>query len=319
MKILWPLLSLVLLFTGCTAPEKSVSFHEEPDSLPSFQVDVATSEPKLGEIVPVRIRVRGEKRLVLPPLQDLLNPAVEILDEKSTEEENEFWQRDIHLDIALYNVTNVTLFAKSQATTLSDPSQQIDLPFQSLSVTPTLDDDAEVPKLGNLELPDFRGPEALKRRRRNLWISSGVAVLVLIGLLLLTWWLKHRPKAPPPPPVWHRIALKDMARLRQQDIWLSPDVDASAVALSDILRAYIEGRFGIQAPDRTTEEFLQEVQESKPWPESESSGLKHFFTAVDRIKFAGDRPDREILDELMRTAEQFIHSTADTSTEGGAA
>jgi outer membrane lipopolysaccharide assembly protein LptE/RlpB len=311
MKRWLPLLPILLL-AACGKEEKNA--FPEPDSLPALQVQVDNPTPKIGEPTRVDLRLSGEKRMLLPPLSDLLDPAVELLDEESTVTETEDrWQRDIRLNVALYAVTNVTLFAQSETTTLSTPEHTFELPFIHLDVTPVLGEDADqaVPKLGNTDLPDFRGPEALARRRRNLFISLAVLALLLAFLAAWFWHLRNRPKPPPPPPVWHRIALREMDELQATDIWQQPDVDASAVALSDILRRYIEGRFEIHAPERTTEEFLLEVQDRAPWPEEEQTGLREFFEATDRIKFAGDRPGRERLDALMEAARRFVTATAD--------
>lgn len=312
------LLAACLLLAACGPdPRKALP---DPGATPSLQARVSTPSPRVGEVVAVDIRLDAENRLVLPPWENLLDPAVELLDERSEEEitEAESWRRDVQLDVALYAVTNVALFAEAEVDTLSEPARTLDLPFISLEVDPVLTDEGDAdPKLGNLDLPDFRGPEALARRRRNLIITLVVAALLLAFAAAAVWNWRNRSKPPPPPPVWHRIALREMEELRRRDIWLEPDVDASAVALANILRRYIEGRFHIHAPELTTEEFLAQVQDRSPWPEEEQTGLREFFEATDRIKFAGERPDRERLDLLMASAERFVDNTAER--EEGAA
>jgi hypothetical protein len=216
----------------------------------------------------------------------------------------------------LYAVTNVTLFAQSEVATLSEPSLSLELPFIEMQVPSELAGDITEtsPQLGNLDLPDFRGPEALARRRRNLLISLAVLLLITGFVAAVLWNLRNRPKPPPPPPVWHRIALREMEELQNTPAWTTPDIDAAAVGLSGILRRYIEGRFHIQAPEQTTEEFLLEVQKHAPWPAEEQTGLQAFFHATDRIKFAGDRPGIERLHALLEAASQFVQATADRRT-----
>lgn len=308
-----PALLLLILLAACGRPPRDPL--PAPDTLPALQAELSNPAPRIGEQVTVDIRLDAQTPLRLPPWETLLHPAVELLDERgenATDPDAQPWQRRVQLDIALYAPTNATLFAEAEVDTLSEPPRTLDLPFLSLDVTPVLTDDADpVPKLGNLDLPDFRGSEALARRRRNLLITLLVVALLLAFLVAALWNWRNRPKPPPPPPVWHRIALRDMQALRQSRIWLEPDIDAAAVALSDILRRYIEGRFHIHAPELTTEEFLLAVQDRSPWPAEEQTGLREFFQATDRIKFAGERPDRERLDLLMAAAQRFVDATAD--------
>ncbi|MCC5849547.1 MAG: hypothetical protein JJU29_15810, partial [Verrucomicrobia bacterium] len=113
-------------------------------------------------------------------------------------------------------------------------------------------------------------------------------------------------------PKWDHIALRKMRELRHSPLWESGDADGSAVALSAILREYIENRFKIHAPELTTEEFLQEAAERQPWSDEDQTELIGFFTAVDRIKFAAERPGREALDALMQAAERFVLVTGES-------
>lgn len=305
MTKLFPAL-FVLLLTAC-GPQKAPDF-PEPESLPIIQLrDGAPEEVKFGQPVELHLRISANERLALPPPEDWLEEPVELLDSQSTETKTETgWQRNISLTVAVYAVTNTPVFVSTPLLDSPEPT----LPFHTLQVTTRLEgEDASVPKFGSDELPDFRGSEALRRRNRNLWISAGVALFLIALLLFLAWRWRNRVIPPPPPIPAHRKAEKALEQLRGDPIWTTPNVDASAVALSLILRTYIEDRFGIQAPDLTTEEFLLSVEQEAPWPEEKQAGLKRFFTATDRIKFAGDRPEREVLDELMSSVEEFIAST----------
>ena len=298
---------LALLLTACNGPQEPPEF-SPPESLPDIQVadDLPESVP-FGEPIDVRLRFTAEERLALPAIEEWLTPPVELLNQSSTETlTEETWQRDVELSVAVYAVTNLTLFVDQPL--LENPD--LTLPFASLEVTTRLDsDEPPLPKFGSDELPDFRGSEALRRQKRNLWIGLGVALTLILVALIALWKFLHRVIPPPPPVPAHRTAFDSLNKLEQDSIWTTPNVDASAVALSLILRTYIEERFGIQAPDLTTEEFLLSVEEQAPWSDEKQDGLKRFFTATDRIKFAGDRPQKEVLDELMESVKEFVNST----------
>ncbi len=304
--------TLVLLILSACTEQKAPDF-PEPESLPSFQVKEAIPETvPFGQPIDLTIRVSAEERLTLPPTENWFQEPIELLEASSTDvQTGSGWKRDFDVRIAAYAVTNTVVFASS----LQVENQEIELPFVSLEVTSRLEgEETALPMFGSEDLPDFRGPEALRRQRRNLWISLGAALVLAALAAFALWKWRHRVIPPPPPVPAHVTAFQALEELEQTPAWTRPDVDAAAVSLSLILRTYIEDRFGIQAPDLTTEEFLIAVEEQSPWPEEHQAGLKRFFTATDRIKFAGERPEREVLDELMASVREFITSTRQEET-----
>jgi hypothetical protein len=303
-------LSLLILLAACRQPEPSD--FDPPESLPAVQVKVSNTEPRLGEIVDVQLRVSATERLALPPVADWLHPSIELLDSESRVLETEAgWRRDHHLKLTLFQITNITLFAESKVKSLNEEPIELELPFYSLSVQSVLEEEDAIPMFGREDLPDFRGSEAIRRYRRNLWISLGALLALLLLGAVIAWRIAHKPKPIPPPVPPHLIALREMEALLKRDIWNKPDVDACAVALSFILREYIENRFDIQAPDQTTEEFLEAVEKSPPWSESEQAGLSRFFTVTDQIKYAAARPERDVLEDLLSAARSFVETTAE--------
>ena len=60
--------------------------------------------------------------------------------------------------------------------------------------------------------------------------------------------------------------------------------------LSAIMRYYIEERFGLRAPERTTEEFLAEISNADVFNTGQRNYLKSFLKASDIVKFAKHEP-----------------------------
>ncbi len=103
-----------------------------------------------------------------------------------------------------------------------------------------------------------------------------------------------------------------VARLRALDSAGPPDdtaADAWFVALSAIVRRYLEQRYEIRAPELTTEEFLL-VATARPEMSGDHRGLlRSFLERCDRVKFAGYRPDADESLATLKAARGFIEDT----------
>ena len=85
--------------------------------------------------------------------------------------------------------------------------------------------------------------------------------------------------------------------------------------VSDVLRIYLEERFELHAPDRTTEEFLAELGGRSVLSESQKGTLAEFLSQCDLVKFARDEPTRTDLENLHQSAMRLV---VETSPNGGA-
>ncbi len=103
-----------------------------------------------------------------------------------------------------------------------------------------------------------------------------------------------------------------VARLRELEQAGPPDetaADGWFVALSAIVRNYLEQRYEIRAPELTTEEFLQ-VATARPELSSEHRALlTSFLERCDRVKFAGYRPDADESLATLKAARGFVEDT----------
>ncbi|MBN2143792.1 MAG: hypothetical protein JW774_04125 [Candidatus Aureabacteria bacterium] len=79
--------------------------------------------------------------------------------------------------------------------------------------------------------------------------------------------------------------------------------------LSDILRHYIEDRFDLMAPERTTEEFIKLMQTRPEFLSSHQQLLKQFLHECDWVKFAKGNPDPVQAQEGIQTVRTFIRET----------
>lgn len=163
----------------------------------------------------------------------------------------------------------------------------------------------------NLDIHGIRGPVHIPNS--YAWIGW---MLLIIALLVATWfiWKKvkrgetlAKPAVVIPP---HRRA-KD--RLRNVNELLS-DPYAYCSLISDVVRSYLEERFDLHAPDRTTEEFLEEMRSTAVLHPDHKALLEEFLSRCDLVKFARFEPTQHELKDLLDSALRFIDETAPLPT-----
>ena len=140
-------------------------------------------------------------------------------------------------------------------------------------------------------------------------------VLAVAAAAALAWWAwkKFRKKGDVVPT---RVSIpphrKAKDRLRAAgELYSDPYRFCSLV--SDVVREYLEERFSLHAPDRTTEEFLEEMRGSESLTQAQKELLQDFLTRCDLVKFARHEPTVEELKELLESALRLVDETAPTA------
>lgn len=87
--------------------------------------------------------------------------------------------------------------------------------------------------------------------------------------------------------------------------------------VSDVLRAYMEERFELRAPERTTEEFMEELRSSTKLRGDHKSLLEDFLSRCDLVKFARFEPTLPEMQALLDSAMRFVDETAPLGEAAG--
>jgi hypothetical protein len=143
-----------------------------------------------------------------------------------------------------------------------------------------------------------------------LWLWCLLTALGVAALAYFAWrrWQKHRAQPGVP-----EVLLPPHVRARQKlerALALIYEPGPFCVSVSDTLRVYVEEAFSMRAPERTTEEFLDELQSSALLSLSQKLALGDFLTRCDLVKFARDEPTVEQLKELHASALRLIDETS---------
>jgi hypothetical protein len=163
------------------------------------------------------------------------------------------------------------------------------------------------------DIRDIRGPKFILPPWLVPAVIAGV-VLLALGALGLWRWLRRRrrPRALLP----FEIALQ---RLEEMRALMQPeDAREFSIAVSDVVRRYIEERFGVTATHRTTEEFLHDLLESSHAPLARHRALlSEFLQQCDLVKFAGMSLTLQNMESLHHSARAFVLETAQPDQPSG--
>ncbi len=107
----------------------------------------------------------------------------------------------------------------------------------------------------------------------------------------------------------HEIAYERLRDLVKQDLVKAGKIKEFYERISDILRHYIEHRFNLRAPERTTEEFLAELPYSNVLCQSDQQRLGEFLRHCDLVKFAKYSPTAEQIQRTFDLVRDFIETT----------
>ena len=144
------------------------------------------------------------------------------------------------------------------------------------------------------------------------WFAVGVLLLAAAVGGLLVWLRRADQRART---TAFERAIERLERLQRRGLPGSADLDGWYVELSDIVRRYIEARFGLRAPELTTEEFLAEAGRSAELTPSHRSLLSAFLERCDRVKFARYSPGDTESHEALQLARQFLRETRDAASQ----
>ena len=139
------------------------------------------------------------------------------------------------------------------------------------------------------------------------WVPWVVALAVGLGFVvgLLVWVYRRTDSGAQTEPA-HVRATRKLAEVRQ----LAGEPETLCTLIADILRVYLEDKFDLHAPGRTTDEVMAELKKSSPLSLEECAMVEDFLSRCDEVKFAGRKLDNTELEMLQNTADKLIEITA---------
>ncbi|MGR3294151.1 MAG: BatD family protein [Candidatus Scalindua sp.] len=180
----------------------------------------------------------------------------------------------------------------------------------------------EVVTMLDADASDVRGikpPVSLDKRYFKLYIIIAIVFGVLLLAAIVLHYIYHRKERemesiPEPLPA-HQIAYNELESLRAMDLISKGQIKEYYYRLSNIVRHYIENRFDLMAPDRTTEEFLAEMAVTGKLSEVHKELIGNFLEHCDMVKFAAYGPDSREIENSLNSAKKLVDETREVLQE----
>ena len=199
----------------------------------------------------------------------------------------------------LYADKNIvdTLFAERE--------EQVVVETFQIDSTMTTVRDLKPQKTLDLRFEEFAG---------YLGIGLGVTLILAILIYLLVRYLHKRGKRvrdlfkPMPPVPAHVAAFMALEKLHNEKLWQNDKHKLYYSRLSDILRIYLGGRFGVGAMEMTTDEIVGALREVAI-DQRQKMNLVSVLRDADLVKFAKAMPEAEENESAYNKVFNFVEET----------
>jgi len=165
-----------------------------------------------------------------------------------------------------------------------------------------------------LQIADIEGVIDMPKEHSYwwMWLLLAAAVLGFAGFFYVR--RKRRVESIRILKPAHEIAYERLRDLVNEDLVGAGRLKEFYERISNILRHYIEHRFDLRAPERTTEEFLIEIQRADVLLASHKESLARFLRHCDLVKFANVKPTTEQIQQTFDLVKDFIEKTKSDQT-----
>ena len=158
----------------------------------------------------------------------------------------------------------------------------------------------------------IRGPLGLPLS--VIYVLPWILLMALLGVLGYWLWVKRRPSEASPrrsvviPRFPHLEAYEALDCLEASDLLKRREIKEYHILASEIIRTYVEGRFGVYALELTTGEVVERLR-SSDLPEDAVEAFGGFASRCDLVKFAKLRPTPAASQEIIEAARAFVDQT----------
>ncbi|MFQ5686168.1 MAG: BatD family protein [Candidatus Scalindua sp.] len=288
---------------------------EEEDSKPRVNANVDKAKVTIGDKINYKITVDFPEgiEILLPEIKDEVGEFA-VKDSGIEESRNEEGRvtREIWYILETFNTGSyiIPAFDIKYKTKPESEEATVKTPEVFIEVLTTLDENAS-------DIRDIKPPVTINKNYFRLYIIIAIVFGVLVFAAAVILFLQRRKQkeiefVPEPLPAY-QIAYNELENLRTLNLISEGRIKEYYYRLSNIVRRYIENRFKLMAPERTTEEFLAEMTVTDRLAEVHKTLISHFLEHCDMVKFAAYGPCSREIENAFDSAIKLVDETKEVS------
>lgn len=280
---------------------------------------VAPKEVSIADRIRFRItaEARPGVRVTLPEFGESLG-AFSVRDWRVFPERGEdprIFEQEYTLDILVsgeYPIPPLTVRFVDEREDSEHPGREFEIQTEEivLSVRSLVEGD---PRLA--EIREIAGPVSFPEEGPGPLPFAVAGAVVLVIALALFLRLRRKRRIEERARLAHQIAFDELEALVAMDLVGKGRVSEFYFHLSGALRRYIENRFRLRAPERTTEEFLREMTGATVFESNHGRLLREFLEKADLVKFARHEPPPGEIEASFDFARDFVTETRQREKE----
>ncbi|HWB18929.1 MAG TPA: hypothetical protein VG711_01400 [Phycisphaerales bacterium] len=307
--------------SATTQSAGSVEDHAEKDGV-DVVVSATPKEVKAGERVTLRVRAEyaSGKVVEMPTVSDKLG-AFEVVERDTPPDVLVGERRAVEhtyvletLDTGEVVIPNLRVGLGEQLQAVTQPSESQPEDANAIKTAELkIQVDSNWPADANaMAFNDIKGAvEVNLGHARDWWLWAGIGAAAIAALAMTALVVRKvagRGARDVRVPA-HEWAMREMEKLKQEGLIERSEHFAFVSRLSGIVREYIERRFALMAPERTTEEFLREAKHSRLLTDEHQKLLGVFLRFADMVKFAKHVPMPAECEDSLDSAIDFVKQT----------
>lgn len=152
-----------------------------------------------------------------------------------------------------------------------------------------------------------------------IWSIAGLILLLIIAYIVIRVMAHYghsvfglfKPTPPLPP---HVVAFSELDKLREQRLYQEGDLKGFYSRLTDIMRNYITGRYGVAAVTMTSDEIIEAIRELEI-PRRCEMEFQTMLRDADLVKFAKAEYESATNESYLTSAKAFVEQTMEIEEE----
>ncbi|MFP4556396.1 MAG: isopeptide-forming domain-containing fimbrial protein [Bacteroidales bacterium] len=302
--------SFLILFLFAQLP---TSLHAQQPTY-SFKSEISADSILIGDQVEFTIKatVPENYKVYFPSFTDTLvtdlevlgQPSVDTVQSKSGKTDYLYSLMLTSFDEGFYRIPRIKL-------PFSDGTSKDTAQTSSISLlVNTMPADSTANKIYDIKMPI---EEPLTFAEVAPWVGGSLLLAGLIALLVIYLIKRKRgeslffPAKPSEPP--HIVALRELNKIQEQKLWNTDNHKHFHSVLTEVIRDYIEGRYGVPAMEQTTDETIRNLKNYGEIDSKLLDDLLQNLSLADLVKFAKFTPNISENETSLKFGFRFVNET----------